>query len=207
MDRFEAFALLFDPSTFRHLDGLGLDAGWRCLGGGGRRDLGGRSLARPGSGPRATSWPPTSMSTWAGALRRPQRRGPRARCGADPAPPGGPFDLVHARLVLVHVPERERALPTWSAALRPGRHPAGRGRRPGPPAPELPGGDGPAQVLANRMRTRFPGPHGGAGGRPGLRAHPAPAPRGPPGWSTWGPMPPSRWPTRPATPWRRPPST
>jgi len=30
MDRFTAFATLFDPSTFRHLDGLGLAPGWRC---------------------------------------------------------------------------------------------------------------------------------------------------------------------------------
>src|SRR6202034_3401090 len=30
MDRFTAFATLFDPSTFRHLDELGLAAGWRC---------------------------------------------------------------------------------------------------------------------------------------------------------------------------------
>jgi len=37
----------------------------------------------------------------------------------DP-PPGGPFDLVHARLVLVHLPRREEALATLVSALRPG---------------------------------------------------------------------------------------
>lgn len=28
--RFDALAELFDPVTFRHLDALGLAAGWRC---------------------------------------------------------------------------------------------------------------------------------------------------------------------------------
>ena len=36
------------------------------------------------------------------------------------APTQGTFDLVHARLVLVHVPDRARALATMVAALRPG---------------------------------------------------------------------------------------
>jgi SAM-dependent methyltransferase len=39
--------------------------------------------------------------------------------GMDPAP-DGPFDLVHARLLLVHVPNRDRALAQMVAALRPG---------------------------------------------------------------------------------------
>ena len=29
-ERFDAFAALFDPTTFRHLDGLGIGPGWRC---------------------------------------------------------------------------------------------------------------------------------------------------------------------------------
>jgi SAM-dependent methyltransferase len=37
----------------------------------------------------------------------------------DP-PPGEAFDLVHARLVLVHVPERERAFRNMISALKPG---------------------------------------------------------------------------------------
>jgi SAM-dependent methyltransferase len=38
---------------------------------------------------------------------------------SDP-PPGGPFDLIHARLVLLHLPERRRVLRQLSQALRPG---------------------------------------------------------------------------------------
>jgi len=39
--------------------------------------------------------------------------------GQDPTPPGG-FDLAQARLVLVHVPERDRALASMVESLRPG---------------------------------------------------------------------------------------
>lgn len=28
--RFDAFAALFDPTTFRHFEGFGVGAGWRC---------------------------------------------------------------------------------------------------------------------------------------------------------------------------------
>jgi ubiquinone/menaquinone biosynthesis C-methylase UbiE len=39
--------------------------------------------------------------------------------GVDP-PPGDGFDLVHARLVLVHVPQRATGLAGMVSALRPG---------------------------------------------------------------------------------------
>ncbi|MDX6221439.1 MAG: hypothetical protein QOD91_493, partial [Frankiales bacterium] len=39
--------------------------------------------------------------------------------GSEP-PPAGPFDLVHARLVLVHVTQRAEALRAMVSALRPG---------------------------------------------------------------------------------------
>jgi SAM-dependent methyltransferase len=35
-------------------------------------------------------------------------------------PPGGPFDVIHARLVLLHLPERRRVLRQLSQALAPG---------------------------------------------------------------------------------------
>ncbi|MFL6146201.1 MAG: class I SAM-dependent methyltransferase [Pseudonocardiaceae bacterium] len=38
--------------------------------------------------------------------------------GVDP-PPEGPFDLVHAHLLLVHVPQRDRALAAMTSVLRP----------------------------------------------------------------------------------------
>ena len=39
--------------------------------------------------------------------------------GLDPLPEGA-FDLVHARLVLIHVPQRETALARLVTALKPG---------------------------------------------------------------------------------------
>ncbi|MEJ3744664.1 class I SAM-dependent methyltransferase [Actinomycetes bacterium KLBMP 9797] len=38
----------------------------------------------------------------------------------DPLPAGGPFDVIHARLVLLHVPERRRVLRDLAGALAPG---------------------------------------------------------------------------------------
>lgn len=35
-------------------------------------------------------------------------------------PPGGPFDLIHARIVLTHLPQREQVLTELVRALRPG---------------------------------------------------------------------------------------
>ena len=43
----------------------------------------------------------------------------RRDVAADP-PPDGEFDLVHARLVLTHVPQRDEALRRMASALRPG---------------------------------------------------------------------------------------
>jgi SAM-dependent methyltransferase len=36
--------------------------------------------------------------------------------------PGGPFDFIHARLVLLHLPERQEVLAKLVAALKPGGH-------------------------------------------------------------------------------------
>lgn len=67
--------------------------------------MGGRVLATDID----TSW----MSDAAGYQVR------RHDVGVDP-PPVGPFDLVHARLVLMHMPQRRRALTAMIDALAPG---------------------------------------------------------------------------------------
>ena len=70
-------------------------------------------------------------------------------------PPPGTFDLVHARLVLVHVPDRARALATMVAALRPGGwllvEDADTELQPLVCLDE----SGPAQRRANRLRRAF----------------------------------------------------
>ena len=74
---------------------------------------------------------------------------------ADPPPDPGTFDLVHARLVLVHVPDRTRALAAMVAALRPGGwlllEDADTDLQPLVCVEE----SGPAQQRANRLRRAF----------------------------------------------------
>ena len=73
---------------------------------------------------------------------------------ADP-PPEGPFDLVHARLVLVHVPARAAALAAMVSVLRPGGYLLVEDADPALQPLACPDGYGPAQRLANRIRTGF----------------------------------------------------
>jgi ubiquinone/menaquinone biosynthesis C-methylase UbiE len=116
--RFDALAALFDPSTFRHLEGLGIAAGWRCW------EVG-------AGGPSVPSWLAARVGpaghvlasdidvSWLTAGTDAGFEVQRHDVGVEP-PPGGGFDLVHARLVLVHVPERGAALAAMVSALRPG---------------------------------------------------------------------------------------
>ncbi len=122
MDRFTAFTTLFDPATFRHLDGLGLAPGWRCweVGAGGTSVV---DFLAERVGPTGYVLATDINVSWAAAAGA-GAGAPNVEIlqhdVADAPPPGGPFDLVHARLVLVHVPERDRALATMADALRPG---------------------------------------------------------------------------------------
>jgi SAM-dependent methyltransferase len=116
--RFSALADLYDACTIRHLESIGVARGWQCW------EIG----AGPGS-----------IARWLAD-----------RCGADGSVlatdidtrfldennhpnlvvrqhdivsdslPDQAFDLIHARLVLVHLPEREKALDRMIASLKPG---------------------------------------------------------------------------------------
>jgi ubiquinone/menaquinone biosynthesis C-methylase UbiE len=115
--RFDALAELFDPWTQRHIEALGIAPGWRCweVGAGGPalpRWLADR-VGRPGRVVATDidlSWLPPGDAGYDVV---------RADVGVDEAPGDG-FDLVHARLVLTHVPQRDDALRTMVGALRPG---------------------------------------------------------------------------------------
>ena len=114
--RFDALSVLFNSWTFRHLTAVHLAPGWRVweVGAGGpsvptwlaeRVSPGGRMLA-------------TDIDTrWLDGSSGVEVR--RHDIAADPSP-DGPFDLVHARLLLGHVPDRAHALASMLAALRPG---------------------------------------------------------------------------------------
>jgi SAM-dependent methyltransferase len=116
LDRFPALSDAFDAGTQRHLTAVGVSAGWRCLEVGG----GGGSIARwlaervgPTGHVLVTDIDPRH-------LRFPDLPEVEVRVhdiAADPLPAAS-FDLVHARLVLVHVAEREAALANMIAALK-----------------------------------------------------------------------------------------
>jgi len=70
-------------------------------------------------------------------------------------PPAGPFDVVHARLVLVHVPQRAAALAAMIRSLRPGGWLVVEDADPALQPLLCPDEHGPAEQLANRLRQRF----------------------------------------------------
>ncbi len=117
-DRIAALAALFDPVTFRHVDALGIARGWRCW----EVGAGGPSVPRGLAarvGPEGRVLATDIELAWAGAAAGAPIEVRRHDVARD-APPAELFDLVHARLVLVHLPERERALQSMVSVLRPG---------------------------------------------------------------------------------------
>lgn len=116
--RFPALSDAFDSGTQRHLAALGVGAGWRCLEVGG----GGGSIARwlvervgPTGHVLVTDIDPRHLEFDKHAEVEVRVHD----IAADPLPKAA-FDLVHARLVLLHIPEREAALANMIASLKPG---------------------------------------------------------------------------------------
>jgi SAM-dependent methyltransferase len=151
--RFGALAQLFDPVTFRHIDALGIGAGMRCweVGAGGPSvPLGLAARVGPTGTVIATdidvSW---TRDIAGGAIEVLSHD-----VAADPPPPG-PFDLVHARLVLVHVTDRAEALRRMVQSLRPGGWLLLEDADPALQPLLCPDEFGPEQQLANRLRTGF----------------------------------------------------
>ncbi|MEU8959328.1 methyltransferase domain-containing protein [Streptomyces sp. NPDC048518] len=148
--RSDAFAALFDPTTFGHIERLGIGPGWRCweVGAGGTSVI--TWLARR-VGPTGRVLATDVDTSWqTRAARSPLEV--RIHDVAADEPPGGGFDLVHARLVLADVSDRERALTSMLRALRPG----GRLLIEEPDLAlqtlACPDEQGPAEELANRLR-------------------------------------------------------
>lgn len=149
-ERFDALSALFDPATFRHMERLGIGAGWSCweVGAGGP-SVPGWLAARVGPAGRVLA---TDIDvSWLGGTTVEVRR---HDVGRDPAP-DGPFDLVHARLVLVHVADRDAALRSMVAALRPGGWLLLEDADPALQPLICPDEHGPEQRLANRLRAGF----------------------------------------------------
>ena len=151
--RFDALSALFDPSTFRHLEALGIAAGWRCW----EVGAGGPSVpswiaARVGPAGRVLA---TDVDvSWLRAVADAGYEVRRHDLGVEPAPGGG-FDLVHARLVLAHVRERAAALTSMVRALRPGGWLLLEEADPVMQPLACPDESGPAQRLANKLKRDF----------------------------------------------------
>ncbi|MGF1431661.1 methyltransferase domain-containing protein [Kitasatospora sp. LaBMicrA B282] len=151
--RFTAIAELFDHWTLEHLDRLGPLTGRRCweVGAGGptlplalaeRVGPTGRVLATD----LDTSWLTDLPGGTVEVVRHDLTRD---------APPAGQFDLVHARLLLVHLPDRAAALTRLAAAVRPGGWLVIEDADPALQPLACADEHGPAEVLANRIRRGF----------------------------------------------------
>jgi SAM-dependent methyltransferase len=150
--RFQAMSELFDPVTFRHLSAVGLTAGWACW------EVG-------AGGPGVPSWLAEQVGqsgrvlatdidvSWLAAVGA-GFEVQRHELGVDKAPAGG-FDLVHARLLLVHLPRRAEALASMVAAVRPGGWLVIEDADPQLQPLICVDEYGPAQELANRIQAGF----------------------------------------------------
>ena len=119
--RMDVLARLYDATSQRVLEGTGLAAGWRCLEVGG----GGGSMARWMAGRVGPQGHVLCTDIDTRIIERehpaavPNLEVIRHDIARDPLP-AATFDLAHARLVMIHVPERERAIESMVAALKPG---------------------------------------------------------------------------------------
>ncbi|MEV2234265.1 methyltransferase domain-containing protein [Streptomyces phaeochromogenes] len=117
--RFFALESCYDPFSRRQVELTGLTRGWRCLEvGGGGGSLGDWLGEQVGPDGEVTI---TDLDLrWAESRPRPPHvRLLRHDIVQDPLPADG-YDLVHARLVLQHLPERLDVMARLAGALRPG---------------------------------------------------------------------------------------
>ncbi|GAC1656893.1 MAG: methyltransferase domain-containing protein [Candidatus Dormibacteraceae bacterium] len=117
-ERLRGLEARFDPGTIQLLSERGVDGGWHCLEIGG----GGGSIAawlcdRVGPNGRVVV---TDLDTrFLSRIERTNLEPIRHDVAKDELPLGA-FDLVHARMVLAHIPAREAAMAKMIGALKPG---------------------------------------------------------------------------------------
>jgi SAM-dependent methyltransferase len=109
---------VLDPGTRRHLDTVGVGPGWTCLEiGGGGGSIVQWMCRRVGETGNVTA---TDLDTrFLDALDEPNLQALRHDIVSDELPEQH-FDLIHSRLVLEHLPERDAVLQRIVAALKPG---------------------------------------------------------------------------------------
>ncbi|MGH2530708.1 MAG: class I SAM-dependent methyltransferase [Thermomicrobiales bacterium] len=119
-ERLAGLEAVYDPGTFRVLDGVGVGPGWRCLeigGGGGTVAEWLCAKVGPHGHVLATDIDPRFLEPLTDD--HPNLDARRHDIVSDDLPPAA-FNLIHARMVLEHLPERDRALRRMAAALVPG---------------------------------------------------------------------------------------
>jgi trans-aconitate methyltransferase len=116
--RFAGLEVAYDPSSIRYLTGVGVTEGWACW----EIGAGSGSIARwlaervgPAGSVLATDIDPRFIP----ASQLPQLAVARHDVTTD-AIPVAAYDLIHARLVFSHLPQRRDVLPRLAGALRPG---------------------------------------------------------------------------------------
>ncbi len=116
--RFDALSAIFDGGTIRHLNELGVGAGWHCLEvGAGQRSIATWLSERVGPAGHILA---TDIDTrFLTSLHLPNLEVLRHNIASDTLPERK-FDLVHCRLVLVHLPQRDLVLTRMVSALKPG---------------------------------------------------------------------------------------
>lgn len=119
--RFSSLETLHDPWTIRHLEATGIGPGWQCW----EVGAGGGSIAAwlaercgPEGHVLVTDIDPRFLAKSA-ALDRHTIEIQRHDLVNDPLP-AQTFDLIHARLVLIHLPAREQVIDRLVTALKPG---------------------------------------------------------------------------------------
>jgi SAM-dependent methyltransferase len=116
--RFTSLEACLDPATIRHLEAIGVAEGWHCLEVGG----GGGSIARWLSGRVGDTGRVLATDINPHFLEGSRQGNLEIRMHdiVRDDLPVGEFDLVHARLVLIHLPERGQVVERLVAALKPG---------------------------------------------------------------------------------------
>jgi len=149
-EHFATLAALYDEGTFDRIDRLGITAGWRCWeagAGGGTVAAWLAERAGPAGQVIATDVDTELLAVSVGADVEVLRHD----VSADPAPGDG-FDLVHARLLVEHVPDHAGALAAMAGSLRPGGWLLAESADPMLEPLACPDETGPAAALANKVR-------------------------------------------------------
>lgn len=116
--RFSSLESLYDPLTARHLSATGIRPGWKCWeigGGSGSIGLWLSERIGPEGHVLMTDIDPRFLAE----KGRDNLEVRRHDVGLDPLPDSA-FDLIHTRLVLIHVPQREVTIARLASALKPG---------------------------------------------------------------------------------------